>query len=148
MKLNSQILRSYGLWIIAGWSLVVAFDVSAQVALIVSLREGLMLLPNRQLIVLLVAVDVLFVIGFCAAAYGLARRRPWGRRLFIGLTVVHFGLLLMGLFLPGTIFSQQRQTPDQQWWLFGRYLASLVLPVWYVNLAQVRAQFVNSPDSD
>jgi carbon starvation protein CstA len=131
----------------SGWSIIIAFELAVQVAIVVGLRASLMSLPTRNLVLLLVGVDLVLIASFCAAAYGLARRLEWGRRLFIGLTVLRFGSLIGGLFWPGTIFSQTLdQTSGRQWWLLGRYLISLVLPIWYLNLNQVRAWFKVRPE--
>ncbi|MFQ5611055.1 MAG: hypothetical protein ACE5H9_02880 [Anaerolineae bacterium] len=141
MNEHPPISRSFGLWVIVGWSIVVVFEIAARLWLLVNI-PGLMSLPTRNLIVLFVIVDVGFIIGFLVAAYGLARRLEWGRRLFIALSIVRFGVLTFGLFLPGVISSQAGSLrPGQQGWLLGRYAASLVLPVWYLSLAHIRARF-------
>lgn len=83
-----------------------------------------------------------FSLIFGLSAYGLWQQRNWGRLLFMGGLAVWAVFNLTALLAPGNFFSTGQDFTAGERLLNGlRHLIGLILPLWYLNLSQIKAIF-------
>lgn len=82
-------------------------------------------------------VSLAFSAAFLAAAAGLWTMRNWGRYLFLITALPFFLVSLAGLFVAQT----ESLSALARWWLGGRYVLSVALPLIYLNLPFVEKLF-------
>ncbi|GAB4432826.1 MAG: hypothetical protein Kow0031_14290 [Anaerolineae bacterium] len=131
---------TWGIRIVALWALVLALLAVSHLLLLtlaVELYEG----GNQPVMWAIFGMNIIFAVGFAAAAYGLWGKWNWGRIAFLWLIAVWSIFNFISLVTPGAAGVAFRQSPGQ-WLLTGlKYGAALVIPLIYLNLPQIRAQF-------
>ncbi|MBN1994287.1 MAG: hypothetical protein JW953_16435 [Anaerolineae bacterium] len=142
MSISDKVqFRTWGIIILALWALVLALLALANILFLSTVvqfftREDM---PNLTQLWLVFILNIIFLIGFSGSAYGLLKRHNWGRILFVGFIMVWSGFNLMALFTPS--FSAQ-DYKTRAYVLNGiYYLGGLLLPLWYLNLPRVKADF-------
>ena len=131
----------WGLLIVALWAVVLALLALGQLLIlsvavqIANQEQG----PGQTQIWTSFIFNLLFLFGFGGSAYGLFRRRNWGRLLFLWCVVLWAGFNLLAL-SPLFAASQSYATGELIVNVV-RYLAALLLPLAYLNLPWVKAIF-------
>ena len=137
--MNLSISPVWGIKIIAVWSLVLSVLAVAHLLILtiaVEFYQG----DNQLQIWVIFALNLLFCIGFAAAGYGMWLRRAWGRIAFLWLIAVWSAFNFMGLFAPGLALNSAQ--PFWQIALNGlKFGAALAIPLIYLNLPHIKAQF-------
>lgn len=124
------------------WAFVLAFLSLANLLVLTQIvqlsRENQL---NQEMVWVVFALNLFFLLGFGASAYGLFRRLSWGRLLF--LWIVSFWAIsnLIALFIP--VFSLDQNLSQAKTINAIQYGAAFVLPWWYLNLSQVKAIFAS-----
>lgn len=90
---------------------------------------------------LIFILSVGFSLGFLVGAVGLWQQRHWGRLVFLWTVAIWASVNLVALFVPGLFQSAPSYTAGGLFLAGLRYLVSLLLPVWYLNLAHIKALF-------
>lgn len=103
---------------------------------------------NQALVWLIFIFQTVFAVVFAACAYGLWQFQKWGRVLFLWTSTLWFGVNLLALFVPGILYTSGGQYTTTQLILNSiRYIISLFIPVWYLNLPYVKEIFIHSPEN-
>jgi hypothetical protein len=134
-----SITPTWGIRIMAAWSLVLAVLAASHLLLLtlaVELYQG----DNQLRIWVIFALNLLFCVGFGAAGYGMWLHQGWGRVAFLWLIAVWSAFNFMGLFAPGLMFN----VTHSFWQMVQnglRFSAALIIPLVYLNLPRIKAQF-------
>jgi hypothetical protein len=138
-------LTKWGIKLVALWALVLTILSLANLLLLTSIVQiGTTEGPTQTQIWIVFLLNVLFLFGFGASTYGLFRRTPWGRILFLWVVSIWAGANLMALFVP--LFATGQRDFQGQILSIIRYAVALVLPLWYLNLPQVKSAFQPSSE--
>lgn len=135
--------RPWSLYIFIAWALLLTFttgvalwDITGPLS-----QYGL---PGTAFGWLSLTMAFVAPFGFGASVYGLWGLRPWGRYLFLALTILYFGLNLIGVWQPGGMpgnLEDPIQLRNAQLLASGRYGLGLVVPPIYFNLAWIKPLF-------
>lgn len=129
--------RRWGIRILAIWAGILAFLALANLLILTRVVETGGYEPeSRGLIWLIFGLNVIFGLGFAAGAYGLWRKRNWGRLLFLGVVVAWSAFNIFALFSSQPAFSTGERVLNGL-----RYLVGPVVSWWYLNLAHIKSQF-------
>ena len=129
--------RKYGIRIIVVWAVVLGVQNLVTLFILSESIRGFIPTEAAPWITVYQITSVLFSLAFFAAAVGLWRLQPWGRQLFLVTAILFFLVSLFGVY---TI--QQDQIDSSQRWLRSiRYIISTLLPLAYLNMAEVKARF-------
>jgi hypothetical protein len=134
---------TWGIRVIAVWSLVLALLAVAHL-LVLSAASAVGELQTAIPIWVVFLLNALFVAGFGVSAVGLWRIFEWGRRVFLGL------IILWSVFNFASLAVQSNTPLASQTLLYDllRYVLALVVPLIYLNLPNIRHQFIINPTSE
>lgn len=134
---------SWGILILGLWALVLALVALARLVLLSAVVGVTSQNNNQGQIWLVFILNTVLVLAFIACAYGLWTRRGWSRLLFIGCITFWAFFYVMALFTSDSSFANSDYTPGSLVFNLVPYLAGVVLSVWYLNLAHIKALFGN-----
>lgn len=138
--INHTRLTKWGIIIVAFWALVLAVLSMGNLLVLTTIvrlntNEG----PTQTQIWIVFVLNLLFLLGFIGSSYGLFKRSSWGRTLFLWIISMWAGANLMALFVP--ILSTTQGYSQAGILNAIRYAVALILPLWYLNLPQVKMAF-------
>jgi hypothetical protein len=123
--------------IFAIWAGILAFLALANLLILTQVVETGGYEPESlNQIWLIFGLNVIFGLGFAASAYGLWRKRNWGRLLFLGIIVAWSAFNIIALFSSQPAYSAGSRAVNSL-----RYLVGPVVSWWYLNLARIKHQF-------
>lgn len=139
--MNISIGPQWAIRVFALWAGVLALLAAARLLL---LSRSVELVSNQfgnQTVAWLVfGLNVVFAVGFGFSAYSLWQRHNRGRIVFLWLIVIWS--IFNGV---GLLFGPALSTGTPVVFSLIRYAVGLVIPLIYLNLSRVRAQFVTQP---
>ncbi len=134
--------KHWGVFIFALWSAILAITILGRLILFSVSTDTF---AARWQVWAFFGFSVVFIIGFGISAYGLWQTLQWGRLLFLGTIAIWSATNLLSLFAPGLIFLPGREYTNQEFWtLTIRHIFSLLLPLAYLNLFQIKALFLGT----
>ena len=135
----------WGVWLCAAWAFTLAVLAFVNLLLLTqapdfySNENG-----NQARIWIIFILNMGFGVAFAASAYGLWQQHNWGRLLFLWTIIIWTGFNLIALFAPAFIFGSSRQYTTTELATNGiRFVASLFIPFFYLNLPRVKVLFYN-----
>lgn len=137
-KLLSMFQKSarWGVHIIAIWAGLLAFLAVANLLILGQVIEiGGYEPDSRNQVWLIFGLNVIFGLAFAGSAYGLWRKRKWGRLLFLWCIVIWSGFNIAALFISPAYSPGTRALNSL------RFIAGPVVSLWYLNLAHIKHGF-------
>jgi hypothetical protein len=135
--------RPIGVWMLCAWALGLIVQVVSR-TLLLSFRQTPVLEWEFTLTLPVVAITAAYIFALGAAAVGLWQRRNWGRRLFLALLTLYYGLLLVGsISVWGPLIGLSLSAPGQGWVtaVFVESICGLGFGWWYLNRNAVKCWF-------
>ena len=140
---------TWGIFILMLWALIMVFLAVAEMLGLMAIAEfgvdagG----PSPTQIWITFFLNILFMFGFGASVYGLYQRRNWGRVIFLWSITIWSGVNIIALFIlwhyVGQKFTVTAITANVL-----RYVVSLLLPLWYLNLSHIKMMFTHYPSEN
>lgn len=142
--------RPWSLYVFIAWAFVLAFNTGLILWDFTRPLVNQYGFPATSIGRLALAIAFIAPFGFGASVFGLWHLRPWGRYLFLGMTILFFGFNLLSVWLPGDPISEV--PPPKRWVDSARFGLALVIPLIYFNLNWIKPLFqknrpVESEDS-
>lgn len=138
----SKSRRPLSLYLFVAWAFVLAFNTGV---ILWDITGPLSQLGRPSTVFGWLSLLLAFVapFGFGASVYGLWGQRPWGRRLFLMLSTLFFGINLAGVWLTdrSPLTAQAPALFRNTWLASARYGLSLIIPLIYFNLRRIKASF-------
>ncbi len=95
---------------------------------------------------LILGLNIVFMVGFAASAYGLWRGQNWGRLLFLLLIIIWSASNLVAMFMANPLFIFRESHVLADGLVNGlRFGLGLLVSVWYFNLPRIKRFFTNPP---
>ena len=140
--MNFKRPNSWGVIIIALWSLILAFSTLGGLLLFSQMIGHIEVSSESQIWVLFVAYT-LFTIGFGLSSYGVWQYQSWGRRLFLWTLGAWAVFGVMGLLRVNgfSVAPERTYTVTEVIVNLIRYLAGFILPLLYLNLGHIKPLF-------
>lgn len=135
--------RPWSLYVFVAWAVILVFDTGLYLWDLTG-PLGLFGPPDTLFGWLSLALAFVAPFGFGASVYGLWGLRPWGRCLFVGLSILYFGANLAAVWLPGgpPPAGDAAQVLSARLLATARYGLALAIPLVYFNLKWIRALFL------
>lgn len=144
-SLAAFVRRHWGSWgipIFALWALVLAFLSFARLLLLTRVVQlGGEVLENQSMIWLVFIFNTAFGLGFTGSAYGLWRRRNWGRVLFLWWIVIWSGFNWVAVFFNPALSSNQEALISNLLINGLRLAVGVIISMWYFNMPHIKALF-------
>jgi hypothetical protein len=135
--------RPWSLYVFIAWALLLAFTTGVALWDITGPLSQFGL-PGTAFGWLSLVLAFVAPFSFGASVYGLWELRPWGRYLFLVITILFFALNLIGVWQPGGMpdnLEDPIQLRNAQLLASGRYGLGLFVPLIYFNLAWIKPLF-------
>ena len=138
-KSLSQRPKRWGVFLLALWAAVLSFQAISPLLI---LSASVVRDSNPIRLWTTFFISLCFSIAFALSAYGLWQEHHWGRMLFIWIVIVWSIVNLTVLLLPDSIFGATPPRTALGWVMaVSPYLISLLWPVWYLNVPDVKETF-------
>jgi hypothetical protein len=130
--------RFWGITVFAFWAAVLAFLALANIMVLSRAVElyGFEV-ENQGQVWLILIMNIIFGLGFAVSAYGLWKKRNWGRLLFLWFIVTWSAFNIVALFAFDSAAGSLRMRAFNT----GRHLVGPVVSLWYLNLARIKGLF-------
>lgn len=138
--------RPWLLYFFVAWAFILAFNTGVILWDITGLL-GQFISPSTAFGWLSLVIAFVAPFGFGLSVYGLWGLRPWGRYLFMALSIVFFGTNLVGVWLPSELpltVTAQAQLRNARLLSTARYGLAIIIPLIYFNLGHIKASFRES----
>jgi len=142
---NTRVTQ-WGITIVALWALVLAVLSFANLLLITSIVQSVTIEVGILQSWMVFSLNIFLLVTFSISAYGLFKREQWGRLLFLVSVSVWTVSNFFALFSP-TYSPNQNYTNQYLLLNAFRYAVALILPLWYLNLPQVKLAFQPSSEN-
>ena len=133
-------LTRWGITIVALWAVTLAFLSFANLLLITSIVQSVTIEVGVLQSWLVFGLNIFLLIAFSISAYGLFKRQQWGRLLFLVSVSIWAGFNFFALFSSSYSLNQDH-TNQAIFFNAFRYAVALIMPLWYLNLPQVKLAF-------
>ena len=137
---NHTRITQWGINIVALWSLTLAFLAFANHLHITSRVQSTVVEVGVLQSWMVFGLNLSLLVLFSVSAYGLFKRQQWGRILFLVTVSIwaisNFFALFSPAYLPNQNYTNQHLLLNAF-----RYVVALILPIWYLNLPQVKRAF-------